>query len=129
MFLDWRKVQHRKVIITPNILHLPPPLWLIKKGDWYKIWLIIKNLQFLSYHHETWSKWCVNEVVLLTKFHNDSSKIVDFWLVVKFLDLPVFHESASIQILCSYSKRMTLKPTILFDSWPLKYKLEIKLLL
>ena len=37
----------------------------------------IQNLQFLSYHHETRSKGPPQEIVILTKFHDDSSKIVD----------------------------------------------------
>ena len=61
-----------------------------KKPDKIKNWLLIKNLQFLSYHHETWSKRLANELVFLTKFYDDSSKIVDFSLIVNFLSFPVF---------------------------------------
>ena len=34
-----------------------------------------KNLQFLSYYHETWSKGPPEYFVILTNFHVDSSKI------------------------------------------------------
>ena len=36
------------------------------------------------------------ELVILTEFHDDSSKFVDFLLLVKFLDSPVFYESVSM---------------------------------
>ena len=55
-----------------------------KKMDKLKNCPLIKNLQFLSYHHETWSRWQKYEVVLLTKFHDDSQKIVDFSFVDNF---------------------------------------------
>ena len=63
-----------------------------KSRDWWTknetvqilIWLVIENLQSLSYHYETWSKWQTFEVVLLTKFHDDSQKIVDFSFVDNF---------------------------------------------
>ena len=45
------------------------------------------------------AKW----VVILTKFRDDSSKIVDFLLLVKVLDSPVFYKSDSIIIL-TYTK-------------------------
>ena len=66
-----------------------------KKLEMIKIWPITKNLQYLSYHHETWSKWHANEVVFLTKFHNDNSKIVDFLLIFKFWSCPVFYGPVS----------------------------------
>ena len=36
----------------------------------------------MGYKHDTWSKWRTHEMDLLTKFHDDSSKIVDFLLAV-----------------------------------------------
>ena len=53
------------------------------------------DIQLLSDHHETWSKGQPLWLVILTKFRDYSSKIVDFLLVVKFLDIPVFYESVS----------------------------------
>ena len=58
--------------------------WFKKTWTVKKIWSITKNLQFLSYHFETWSKRRAIEVVLLTKFHDDSSKIVDFLKIFCF---------------------------------------------
>ena len=56
--------------------------------DWQKKLLIAKNLQFLSYTHETWSKWLPLELVILTKFHEYRTKIVDFLLIETFLASP-----------------------------------------
>ena len=53
--------------------------------QWPKKSLVVKNLQFFFYPHETWSKKLNLEVVTLTKFHEDSTKIVDFLLIVTFL--------------------------------------------
>ena len=61
-----------------------------KNPDKIKTLLLIKNLQFFSNHHETWSKLQTQEVALLTKFHDDSSKIVDFLLAVNFWSWPDF---------------------------------------
>ena len=44
--------------------------------------LLVKNLQFLFYSHETSSKWLPEELVILTKFHGDRTKIVGFLLKV-----------------------------------------------
>ena len=52
-----------------------------------------KNLQSLSCHYETWSKRQSIEVVLLTKFHEDSSKIVDFLLEVNFWSSHMWDEA------------------------------------
>ena len=41
-----------------------------------------KNLQFFFYPYETWSKELTLEVVTLTKFHENRTKIVDFLLIV-----------------------------------------------
>ena len=52
-----------------------------KKLEKLKNCPLIKNLQFLSYYYGTWSKGPSHWVVILTKFHDDSSKIVGFLLV------------------------------------------------
>ena len=39
---------------------------------------LIKNLYFLPDLHETWSKELADELVTLTKFHEDLAKIRDF---------------------------------------------------
>ena len=54
--------------------------WSKKKPYKIKNCLLIKNEQFLRYHHETWSKGPPHWFVILTKFHDDSSKIVDFFV-------------------------------------------------
>ena len=77
-----------------------------------EIWPIKKNLQFLSYHHETWSKRPPLGLVILTKFHDDSSKIVDFLLLVKFLSFPVFYGPVSMVVWSSHFFRQSLKNTL-----------------
>ena len=61
-----------------------------KKPDWAKNSLVVKNLQFWLYPHETWSKEQPHEVVIFTKFHEDRAKTVDFLLLVNFWPSPVF---------------------------------------
>ena len=42
--------------------------------------------------NETWSKRQAMKLIILTKFHNDSLKIVDFFFVIgKFLYCQVFY--------------------------------------
>ena len=56
------------------------PKWIFEKKiliyrcDGPKKSLLVKNLQFLSYPHETWLKWLPHELVILTKFHEDRRK-------------------------------------------------------
>ena len=69
--------------------------WLKKPAQGQKL-IINKKLQFLSYHHETWSKWLAIEGVLLTKFCDDGSKIVDFLSVVNFWPRAHISESVSM---------------------------------
>ena len=57
-----------------------------------------KNLQFLSYHYETWSKRQPHWLVILTRFRDDSYKIVDSLLPIKFLDSPDFMNQSLIAI-------------------------------
>ena len=61
-----------------------------KKLHWPKKSLLVKNLQFLFYPHETWLKKLTLEVVSLTKFHENRTKIVDFLLIVTFLASAIF---------------------------------------
>ena len=63
--------------------------WSKKTGQGQKL-TTNKNPQFLSYHHETWPKKPPQQYVILTKFHDDSTKIVDFLLIVNFRPCPVF---------------------------------------
>ena len=42
-----------------------------KNPDTLKNWPLVKNPQFLSNPHETWSKWLTHEVIIFTKFHED----------------------------------------------------------
>ena len=52
--------------------------------------LLLKNTQFLRNHYETWSNCGTHELLILTKFRNDFTKIVDFlikayfWVSLKF---------------------------------------------
>ena len=50
-----------------------------KTGQDQKLTTNKKNLQFLSNELETWSKWRTPEEVLLTEFHDDRPRIVDFF--------------------------------------------------
>ena len=58
--------------------------------DWPKNMLLLKNTQFLRNHNETWSNCGTHELLILTKFRNDFTKIVDFlikayfWVSLKF---------------------------------------------
>ena len=53
-----------------------------------KNWLLIKDFQILSHHHETWSKRPPHWFIILTKFYDDCSKIVDILLIVNFWSCP-----------------------------------------
>ena len=43
-----------------------------------------KNPHFLSNLHETFSKYLAHEIIILTKFHEDWIKNVDFLLMANF---------------------------------------------
>ena len=47
-------------------------------------------------------------LVILTKFRDDSSKIVDFLPLVKYLDSPAFYESVSICLIHTYTTKTFL---------------------
>ena len=65
-----------------------------KKLDWLKISAVVKNLQFLSDQAEIQAILPTHELFILTKFHQNWQKIVDFVAIVKFCASPVFlHQS------------------------------------
>ena len=45
---------------------------------------LVKNPHFLSNLHETWSKYLPHEIIILTKFHEDSIEFADFFLMANF---------------------------------------------
>jgi len=51
---------------------------------------IRKKSTFLSNLHETWSKYLAHEKIILTKFHEDWIKDVDFLLMANFCECPIF---------------------------------------
>ena len=84
--------------------------------DGPKIWLLIKNQQFLSYHYETLSKGPPNWPVTLTKFHDDSSKILDFLLMYNFWTCPFFW-SVSMSNFIPFWRKMLKFFIIWKQSW------------
>ena len=66
-----------------------------KKLDWLKISPVVKNLQFLSDQAEIQAILPTHELFILTKFHKDWQRIVDFLVIVKFCASPVFFASVS----------------------------------
>ena len=67
-----------------------------KKLDWLKISPVVKDLQFLSNQAEIQAILIAHELFILTKFHKDWQKILDFLVIVKFCASPVFFASVSI---------------------------------
>ena len=55
-----------------------------KKMDWLKIWLLVKDPQFLSNQADIPATSPTHELVILTKFHKDWQENVDFSLIAKF---------------------------------------------
>ena len=47
--------------------------------------LLLKNLQFLLNHYETWPKLVTYELLNLTKFHADWKQIVDLYLLIAYI--------------------------------------------
>ena len=78
--------------------------------------LQMKSLQFLGYHHETWSKGPLHRFVILTKFHDDSSKIVDFLLMDNFLTC-LFFWSVSMSNFIPFWRKMLKFFIIWKQSW------------
>ena len=64
-----------------------------KKGYKLKTSPLIKNPQFSSNLADIQAKLPTHEVVILTKFHKDCKKIVDFLLTQKFLVCALFYAS------------------------------------
>ena len=64
-----------------------------KKEHKLKTSPVIKNPQFLSNLADIQAKLPTHEVVILTKFHKDCKKIVDFLLTQKFLVCALFYAS------------------------------------
>ena len=67
-----------------------------KKGHQLKTSPLIKNPQFSSNLADIQAKLPTHEVVILTKFHKDCKKIVDFLLTQKFLVCALFYASPFI---------------------------------
>ena len=102
----WSNWLPHEIIISPSFMKIRQKLWILyqwaifvvsrffcsvlickseaKKPDTFKNWPLMKNPQFLSYPHETWWKWLPHEAIILTKFHKDWTKIVDFLLMAYF---------------------------------------------
>ena len=55
-----------------------------KKLDWLKNWLLVKNPQFLSNQADVQVTLPTHELIILTNFHKDWQKFVDFFLAAKF---------------------------------------------
>ena len=64
-----------------------------KEGHKLKTSPLIKNPQFSFILADVQEKLPTHEVVILTKFHKDCKKIVDFLLTQKFLDCALFYAS------------------------------------
>ena len=72
-----------------------------KKGHKLKTSPLIKNPQFSSNLANIQTKLPTHEVlIILTKFHKDWKKIVDFLLTQKFLVCALFYASLFIQLQC-----------------------------
>ena len=61
-----------------------------KKLYWLKISPVVKNLQFLFDQAEIQAILPTHVLLILTKFHKNWQKIVDFLAIVKFCASPVF---------------------------------------
>ena len=55
-----------------------------QKIDWLKISPLVENLQSLCNQADILAILPTNELVILTKFHKDLQKIVNFLAIVKF---------------------------------------------
>ena len=79
------------ILVRNTILNalLCNKVW-VKKTDTLKNGQLLKNPQFLSNPHETWWKWLPHEVIIFRKFHEDWTKIVDFFTNGQFLRVSGF---------------------------------------
>ena len=69
--------------------------WCKKKLDWLKIWLLVKNPQFLTNQADIQATSPTHELVILTKSHKDWEEIVDFLVIVKSWASLIFFASVS----------------------------------
>ena len=81
-----------------------------KKLDWLKISLLVKNLQFSFDPAEISAILSTHELVILTKFHKDWPKIVDFLVIAKFWASQIFFASVSIFLTCEIPHYCQLTP-------------------
>ena len=64
-----------------------------KKGHKLKTSSLVKNQQFSSNLADIQAKLPTHEAIILTKFHKECKKIVDFLLQQKFLACALFYAS------------------------------------
>ena len=67
----------------------------------------MKNSQFLAYQTQTLAILPIHEIVILTKFHNNWTKIVDFSLVAYFRASLIFYASV-FSVTGTCNERLTL---------------------
>ena len=60
-----------------------------KKWDTLKILPLTKNIRFLSYSYETWWNYS-SQIIIFIKFHENGTKIVDFFTNCQFLNASRF---------------------------------------
>ena len=94
--VGWIKILLKKHKFYVNFLSLKIQLPILMPRDWSKKkpgldkdLTTNKKSNILSYHRETWSKGTPHNLFVLTKFHDDSSKIVVFLLIVNFWSFPI----------------------------------------
>ena len=90
-------------------------VWGEKKQHTFKNWPLIKNTQFLSYPHETWSKKSPHEVIIFTKFHKDRTKIWIFHIKPNF-------ECVSFFFLRLYVISFFFSALAQYSIWPLVFQ-------
>ena len=83
-----------------------------KKVDKTKTWLLIKNPQFCSNQANILATNSAHEMIILTKFHKDRTKIVDFLLIAKFWACLLFLLTLYYDALCSYVQTFFLYQVI-----------------
>ena len=72
-----------------------------KELDWLKIWLLVKNPQFISNQADLQVTLPTHELKIVSKFHKDWKEIVDFLVTAKFwANIYIFlHQSLLSQML------------------------------
>ena len=76
-----------------------------KKGHKLKTSPLVKNPQFSSNLADIQAKLPTHETIILTKFHKECKKVVDFLHRTKFLAYALFYASPFIKLLDSGSKK------------------------